>query len=268
MARFKFACHLIQFGKEPSEDLEKVLREVAEAGWEAVESVNVGSAEELVAKATLARRYGIHLVNVNGPDAWNTMSISYNITLGNREANVPWLRRSDWGGDHPTDEDFQRAARYLEKPLRFCVEHGVKGIHHSHLNTLIETVEDAERMLAAAPDLWLLFDTGHLLAARSDPMQVFRSERLRWRIGLVHLKDFHADDPSTWNHRTQRFNERARFAELGQGNVGLDVRAVLQALEEIDYDGWVSLELDRPYPPRPPAEAARVQREYLRRLGY
>jgi len=26
--------------------------------------------------------------------------------------------------------------------------------------------------------------------------------------------------------------------------------------------------LDRPYPPRPPAEAARVNREYLRRLGY
>ena len=99
-------------------------------------------------------------------------------------------------------------------------------------------------------------------------MQVFESERLRNRIGHVHLKDCHADDPATWDYRTQRFGEQARFAELGAGNLGLDVKAALEALEVVGYDGWVSVELDRPYPPRPPAEAAMVNREYLRGLGY
>jgi len=104
-------------------------------------------------------------------------------------------------------------------------EHGIKGFHHAHLGTMIETVEDAEHLLAVAPNLWLLFDTGHLLAARSDPMAVFRSEHLRRRIGHVHLKDFHADDLAGWNHRTQRFGERARFAELGAAIVDTDAIA-------------------------------------------
>ncbi len=133
---------------------------------------------------------------------------------------------------------------------------------------MIETIEDAEKLMSAAPELWLLFDTGHLLAAGSDPMQVFDKPVLRHRIGHVHLKNFHADDPQSWNHRTQRFGEQGRFAELGAGNVGLDIEAVLSSLAEVDYEGWVSVELDRPYPLRPPAEAARVNREYLVSLGY
>jgi len=43
---------------------------------------------------------------------------------------------------------------------------------------------------------------------------------------------------------------------------------VLQALETVGYDGWVSAELDSPYPPKPAAEAAKANREYLRQLGY
>ena len=77
-----------------------------------------------------------------------------------------------------------------------------------------------------------------------------------------------ADTPAAWDYRTQRFGGQARFAELGTGNLGLDVKAALEGLESVGYDGWVSVELDRPYPPRPPAEAAVVNREYLRSLGY
>ncbi len=172
------------------------------------------------------------------------------------------------GGSDPSDADFENAARTLDDVLAFCDAHHIKGFHHAHLGTLLETVEDAERLLAAAPSLWLLFDTGHMLAAGSDPMLVFESENLRNRIGHVHLKDCHADDPGTWDYRTQRFGEQARFAELGAGNLGLDVKAALEGLESVGYDGWVSVELDRPYPSRPPAEAAVVNREYLRNLGY
>lgn len=69
-------------------------------------------------------------------------------------------------------------------------------------------------------------------------MQVFESENLQNRIGHVHLKDCYADDPETWNYRTQRFGEQARFAELGAGNLGLDVKAALEGLEAVGYDGW------------------------------
>ena len=268
MGKFKLACHLIQFAGEQCQNPEKVLREVAEAGWDGAEGMLAGNAEQLVDFATMARRFGLHLVNVRGPGNRSIDSVKYNITLGNNAAEVPMLRRWDWGGDYPSDDDYERAARSLDEIVAFCADYGVKGFHHAHFDTLIETLEDAERLLAAGPDLWLLFDTGHLLLARSDPMRVFQSERLRSRIGHVHLKDFHADNPNTWNHRVHRFDEQGRFAELGKGNFGLDVKAVLNGLEDVGYDGWVSVELDRPYPRRTPAEAARVNREYLRDLGY
>ena len=65
-------------------------------------------------------------------------------------------------------------------------------------------------------------------------MQVFESENLRNRIGHVHLKDCHADDPETWDYRTQRFGEQARFAELGAGETwGLMLKPHLKDLNRL-----------------------------------
>lgn len=266
MGTFKLACHLIQFRGEQHEHPEKVLAEVAEAGWDGVEGLRIEHADDLVDKANLAKSHGLHLVNVGGPTPRDR--IRYNIALGNEAAEVPSLRRAAWGGDEPSDADIETAARTLDDLLAYCAAHHVKGFHHAHMRTLIETVEDAEKLMVAAPDLWLLYDTGHLLASGSDPMRVFDSAVLRDRIGHVHLKDVHADDPATWNHRTGQFNAEARFAELGAGNLGFDAKATLEKLEAIGYDGWISVELDRPYPPKSAAEAAKSNREYLRSMGY
>ena len=57
MGKFKLACHLIQFAGEQNETLEKVFREVAEAGWNGVEGIGVSSGDELVEMATLASSF-------------------------------------------------------------------------------------------------------------------------------------------------------------------------------------------------------------------
>ncbi|MDA1192719.1 MAG: sugar phosphate isomerase/epimerase [Candidatus Poribacteria bacterium] len=266
MRRFKLACHLIQFGGEQRDNPEKVYREVAEAGWDGLEGGGGQTPEALVESALLARKYGLHLVNAGGPDPIE--KAKYNITLGNDASEVPSCRRSEYGGAEPSDADFERAARSLDEPLDFCVKYGIKGFHHAHLGTMIETVDDAIRLMTAAPNLYLLYDTGHMLAAGSDPLTVFNSDLLKSRIGHVHLKDCHANDPAMWTHRTGKFGEQARFAELGAGNMGFDVKAALKGLEAVGYDGWVSVELDRPYPVKPAAEAAKSNREHLASLGY
>jgi inosose dehydratase len=124
-------------------------------------------------------------------------------------------------------------------------------------------VEDARRLLALVPELTLLFDSGHLAAAGSDPRDALRDPALRQRIGHVHLKD-------TWVQQRPDGGTAERFwhfEELGRGNVGTDFAAMLSELEATGYDGWVSVEQDRPTA-HPPEEAARLNREYLRRLGY
>ena len=101
MGKFKLACHLIQFAGEQCQNPEKVLREVAEAGWDGAEGMLAGNAEQLVDFAAMARRFGLHLVNVRGPGNRSIDSVKYNITLGNNAAEVPMLRRPGLGRRRP-----------------------------------------------------------------------------------------------------------------------------------------------------------------------
>ena len=268
MAKFKIACHLIQWAGEEQQNLEKVLKEVADAGYEGVEGVTIKDPQDLVEKAVLAAKYGLHIVNAGG--APNPIdAIKFNITLGNKAVEPIWLMRGDYGGNSPSAEDMARAAKTYGDVLKFCAAHNMKCFHHAHINTILETQEDAERALKAIPGLWLLFDTGHLQAAGSDPLKVLDS--VGDRVAHVHLKDFYADDPKAWkwDFRTSKWGETARFCELGRGNCAMkDVKKVLKKLEALDYDGWVAVELDRVYFAKTPGEAAKMNRDFLRKLGY
>ena len=262
MAPFKIACHLIQYeGREKSEP-EWVLDNVAEAGYDGCEGFSPQNADELVAVATLAAQRGLHLVNVGG--AASEQTVRWNVTLGNGACEIPACWRDKFGGANPSDADFAAAAATLTDVIALCRQYHVKPFHHAHIGTMMETREDVDRMLAAAPGLQLLLDTGHLTCAGSDALETLWAHRDR--IGHVHLKDFWAVDPPTWHWPGSKFGEAGWFKELGDGNMGLDVPAVLNALEEIGYDGWVSVELDRATVPM--AQAARKNREYLRSLGY
>ena len=119
-------------------------------------------------------------------------------------------------------------------------------------------------VLEAVDGLCLLLDTGHLTCAGSSSLEALYAHPDR--IGHVHVKDFYADDPATYSHTLPSRWEVGHFAELGQGNMGLDVPAVLKGLEEVGYQGWISVELD--HPAWEPAQSARINREYLRGLGY
>ena len=262
MAKFKICCHLIQFENREQTEPEWVLNAVADAGYEGCEGFGPKTADELVDIAALAATYGLHIVNIAGPT--NEEKVLYNVALYNNAVEVPAARRANFGGPNPTDEDFARAGAELEEIIAYAEMYHMKPFHHAHIGTMIETKEDADRMLAATPGLYLLLDTGHLTCAGSDALEVLWAHRAR--IGHVHLKDFFADDPSTWSWPESKFWEEGRFKELGDGNMGLDVPGILKALEEIGYDGWVSVELDRASMDM--AEAAKYNREYLRRLGY
>jgi len=261
--RFKIACHLIQWRGEQNEDPKKVLRAVAAAGYDGAEGLKPETPEQLVELACMAAQLGLKLVNVGAPTPEDR--IRFNAALGNDAAEVKAVRRADFGGQSPTEEDYKRAAESLTSLCELASSLRVKPFHHAHLGTMIETPRDAEMMLKYAPHLYLLFDTGHMLAANSNPMDAIKT--CSDRIAHVHLKDTTAKDPATWDRWTGKFNEDAWFDELGQGNLGLDVAAILNALDEAGYDGWISVEQDRPTA-HDPYETAKVNRDYLRGLGY
>ncbi len=260
MGKFRICCHLIQFKGQEKEDPRKVLQAVADAGYEAAEGFAPADATELVEIAALAAEYGLHIVNIGAPD-WKTR-VEFNAALGNDAVEVPPVDRQR--GEPLTPEDLNNAEAELRAPVDYAIAHHLKPFHHAHVGTIIETKEDTDMVLEAVPGLQLLLDTGHMTAAGSSALQALYAHPDR--IGHVHLKDFHADDPATYAHTLPNAWEVGRFAELGQGNMGLSIPAILKGLEEIGYPGWISVELDTA--PRDPARSAQINREYLRGLGY
>ena len=266
MNKFRIACHIYIWEDLTNNVVEPVFRQVAEVGYEGVEGLSFQNAEDLVDTASAARAWGLQVVNARARTS--SQSIRYNAVLGNKFAEIWSGPVEDLGPPSaPHEERFPVAADFYEPLISEAARYGIRLGQHIHLGQLVVTNHHVDLLSRHLPEMGILFDTGHLIAAGGDPIQVIRDHGER--IVHVHIKDFHRasgwdpDDPD-WN--------KSHFAPLGGGNSDLDVKAVLKGLEDIGYDGWVSVELD-PQPPLMnkgirPIEYMRKSREYLRSLGY
>ncbi len=143
------------------------------------------------------------------------------------------------------------AYRILASKLDTCIDRAEKNnmriCFHPHKNTIVETRDDIERLLSHVPRVSLCLDIAHLNACGSDPAECIRT--FRRKITYLHLKD--------WDM------VRDEFVELGKGEV--DIPYCLRVLEEIGYDGWAVVELDRTQ--ATPEKSAEISAEYLKKAG-
>src|SRR5690606_21794408 len=86
-------------------------------------------------------------------------------------------------------------ARYADKLSGLAQrmrDGGMRMAYHHHMGTVIQSTEVVDTLLeAAAPEVELLLDTGHLMFAGGDPVQA--AERYASRIAHVHCKDIRKD---------------------------------------------------------------------------
>jgi inosose dehydratase len=147
-------------------------------------------------------------------------------------------------------DDYRRLGRLLTRLGQRTADAGVPLVYHHHMNSLGEKPDEVAAVLDAADrrHVKLLFDTAHYQQGGGDPVAAIR--RYRDWIQVLHLKD------------VEPFNNSYRFVELGRGRV--DLPAVFKALDDIGFDGWAIVELDRvPDPNRTPKEAAEFNKRYL-----
>ena len=108
-------------------------------------------------------------------------------------------------------------------------------------------------------------DTGHLLWAGDDPVQLCRDYAAS--IKTMHLKDINASVVEEgvskgWDYDT--FSQRGVFTEVGQG--GVDFPAIIDILRERGFTGWLLAETDVTQQPTA-LRSAQISRDYLRTLG-
>jgi len=149
----------------------------------------------------------------------------------------------EWSQPHPaTAEELRQMARMFAQIDEICEAHGLRQVLHPHIQTMVETDDDVQRVLDTCDVDWCL-DTGHLAIGGTDPVAFAKAAYDR--VGHVHLKDVRLDRVPALVARQQSIMEAVQgglFTPLGEGDV--DIAGVIEVLESRGYDGWYVIEQD------------------------
>lgn len=139
-------------------------------------------------------------------------------------------------------DDIKKLAAALEKVVRIAKKAGLQAHYHPHLTTIVEGPAEVRKVFKDT-SIHFCPDTAHLAAAGADVPAMICEHRER--ISYVHLKGWQKDPFA--------------FTPLDRGT--LDMGAIVGALKEIEFKGWITAELDS-WPD--PKEGAALSLKYLR----
>jgi sugar phosphate isomerase/epimerase len=170
-----------------------------------------------------------------------------------KELGAPCIT-TEPGGPVENGASWSTALKLFVEELKPVIAHaekeGVLLLVEPEPDLLIEKAEQFEEFMKHidSPAVGLNFDIGHFYCVKDEPAPTVR--RLAKYIRHVHLEDIAA----TRVHH-----------HLVPGEGAIDFKATLQALKEIGYKGWITIEL-YPYVDDPDA-AARTALERVRKIG-
>jgi len=229
-------------------DIEKRLKGLKDIGYEGTERLGAVSEADALYKAACFRKLGMDFGTVGGPSV---------------EASVRWIAGlgKNYMWTTVTGKDFETFCRQVNHQDEICRRWGIRVALHNHLGTPVESQQELEDFLAACPGCGLILDTAHLAAADGDPVEIVK--KYGDRLQVLHLKDWLVTNPEIG---LDMWGNRGRFCELGGGNIGLDNVAVMKALVDVGYDGWVFVEHDTHL--QDPFKDLVISRDYLRAGGF
>jgi len=238
--------------------LPRILAEIKDAGFNHVEisapTEALGTAESL---RQLLAETGLTLHALTGRiDGglidWSKNRIDILAELGGEVlmVNAGWIKP----GEEKTADRYDALVAGLEELAEYGRPRGVRIAYHNHIGTICETPKEIERVAGMLRQARLCLDTGHLAAVGGNIHDVIK--RHSHLIIYGHLKDA---------HRNLSTGVLEEFVELGTGNTGVDVPAIIKDLEAFGFDGWLMVEQD--HTRTTPGDSARKNAEALRKMG-
>jgi inosose dehydratase len=168
-----------------------------------------------------------------------------------------------------SEKQWDIAARGVERLAQVVRdETGLRTVFHHHCGAFIETTQEVDALMQRTDDscVGLCLDSGHITYAGGSPIDLL--DRYGTRTWHVHFKD--CEPAVAARARSEKWDYQAAvrggvFCELGKGAV--DFPALLEALRQRGYSGWIVVEQDVLPSLGSPLDSARRNREYLRTLG-
>ena len=149
---------------------------------------------------------------------------------------------ADWRRVPLTTAQWDHLFAMLDEIEGITTAHHLRQVLHPHVNTLVETSDELDRVLDESP-VSICLDTGHVTIGGADPLEI--AERASSRVGLVHLKDVRtavADRLNAGELGLMEAVQNGLFAPLGDGDV--PIADVVTTLEHNGYSGRYVLEQD------------------------
>lgn len=216
---------------------------------------------------------GLEKVRANGPDEIDRWLDEYDLDLYcvmsewlEDEETADLVARhtetiADLGGEfvgllppHRHHHDDATVKDLLRTVCDAAADAGVTPVLHHHGATAVEQPDEIREFLDVADNLQLLFDTAHYYPYSEHYPDGDVTEGIRGfadDIGYVHLKDVAPTTSFTENrdaltsgefHLDNVINYFRSFTDLGEGRI--DFEGVYEALEEQDYDGHYTIEIE------------------------
>ena len=216
---------------EAEKTVKTFLREVAEAGYDAVEFFNAEHADRIA-------EYGLSVCGAyaNGPfhDPWSELDAEARFMgtarqlaeQGGHYVAVNCDPKGAWADrERKTEDDLRRQGENLSRLARDLAPLGLRLVMHNHANRSDLHLDDLRSVTEFAdPIVGVCLDTGWSLTSEDEP--VARARALGPRLGALHLRNQRGDVPTEW---------------LGEGD--MDTAAFFAVLGEIGYSGWLTTEL-------------------------
>lgn len=159
----------------------------------------------------------------------------------------------------PREEVAPYAKRLTDFARALADEYGLKLAYHHHLMMVTETFDEVSRLIeSAGPEVGLLLDTSHAVAAGFDYTQLI--DRFGDRIVHIHLKDIRGARLDEVRAGDLSFNTAVRkgmFTVPGDGIV--DFGPIARFVRSSGFQGWLVVEAEQDpavEPPRPAVERA------------
>ncbi|RFU60239.1 sugar phosphate isomerase/epimerase [Bacillus sp. V59.32b] len=137
------------------------------------------------------------------------------------------------------ESDYNEMGNALNQIVEIAEKYNLIASYHPHMGTNVQAPDQLDKLMPLTR-INLVPDTAHIEAGGGDPVEVIR--KYVDRIKYVHLKDY----------------QNGEFLPLGEGHQKFD--EMIQILNEANYDGWITVELDSYADPKKGAE---ISRKYL-----
>ncbi len=166
-----------------------------------------------------------------------------------------------------TAEEWKTYCDKMNKMGKVANDRGFKLAFHHHMGTIIQTIEETDRLLDNTDDryVFLNYDCGHFTFSGEDPVAALK--KYIGRTAHVHLKDVRPTILQKTKADNWSFLKAVKegiFTVPGDDGGCVNFDALFTIIADASYRGWIVIEAEQDPAKANPFEFAVKAREFLR----